>query len=211
MENQIQLKKEKRKENSGTYQNELYQLLNTKKTNYAGRGMDLEEDLNKSNEFYRQKGIAFIYKKPTPIKLVKIDYPSKQNKTTSVKIKEAYFESPSTTDYNGIYKAKYIDFEAKETKSKTSFPLSNIHPHQIKHLMRVLKHGGIGFVIIRLCAYDETYLVDAQYMIQRYQQNESKSIPYAELKDNGFLIKRGFTPRLHYLDVVDQCYFKEEA
>ncbi|MCI8850142.1 MAG: Holliday junction resolvase RecU [Erysipelotrichaceae bacterium] len=175
--------------------------------NYMGRGMSLEDDLNKSNEYYLEIERAVIHKKPIPVQIVRVDYPQR----SAAKIVEAYYKTPSTTDYNGIYRGKAIDFEAKETKSKTSFPLSNIHPHQIKHLMRVLKHGGIGFVIIRFCAYDETYLVDAQYMIQRYQQNESKSIPYAELKDNGFLIKRGFTPRLHYLDVVDQCYFKEEA
>ena len=30
----------------------------------------------------------------------------------------------------------YIDFEAKETKSTTSFALTNIHPHQIQHLKK---------------------------------------------------------------------------
>ncbi|MCI8588943.1 MAG: Holliday junction resolvase RecU [Bacilli bacterium] len=204
MENQIQLKKEKRKENSGTYQNELYQLLNTKKTNYAGRGMDLEEDLNKSNEFYRQKGIAFIYKKPTPIKLVKIDYPSKQNKTTSVKIKEAYFESPSTTDYNGIYKAKYIDFEAKETKSKTAFPLENIHTHQIEHLRNITKCGGIGFLIVRFSILKETYLLPTKDFFSYLETEKRKSIPYSFFQTNGYKIEESMYPRLDYLKIVDQ-------
>jgi len=41
-------------------------------------------------------------------------------------IKEAYFKQASTTDYNGVYKGRYIDFEAKETKLPSSFPLKNI-------------------------------------------------------------------------------------
>ena len=43
--------------------------------------------------------IEIIYKKPTPIKITKVDYPSR-DKTV---IKEAFFTVPSTTDYNGIY------------------------------------------------------------------------------------------------------------
>ena len=98
------------------------------KINHKNRGMTLESELNVTNEYYREIDKAYIYKKPTPIKIVKVDYPSRDKAV----IKEAYFTVPSTTDYNGIYKGLYIDFEAKETKSKTAFSLSNIHKHQ-KH------------------------------------------------------------------------------
>ena len=81
--------------------------------------MNLENDINESNAYYLEKDIAIIHKKPTPIGVVK---------QVANKITEAYFKSPSTTDYNGLYAGKYIDFEAKETKNKTSFPLNNIHP-----------------------------------------------------------------------------------
>lgn len=189
---------------SGTYQNELYQLLNKKKVNYAGRGMGLEEDINKSNEYYRDRNIAFIYKKPTPIKLVKIDYPSKQNKTTAVKIKEAYFESPSTTDYNGVYKAKYIDFEAKETKSKTSFPLENIHIHQINHLRNITNCGGIGFLIVRFTTQNETYLLEAKKLFSYLETSSKKSISYTYFQENAHKIEESMFPRLDYLKIVDQ-------
>src|SRR5574344_1617077 len=105
---------------------------NNKQINYGNRGMCLEDDINISNKFYLENNIAVVYKKPTPIKVVKVDY----NKRINTVIKEAYYEIPSTTDYNGIYKGKYIDFEAKETKCKTSFALSNIHSHQINHLIK---------------------------------------------------------------------------
>ena len=75
-------------------------------TNYGNRGMTLENELNSSNDYYRLIDKAIIYKKPTPIKITNVDYPSRDKAV----IKEAYFTVPSTTDYNGIYKGKYIDF-----------------------------------------------------------------------------------------------------
>ena len=98
------------------YPNGIIKKTVSHNVNYGNRGMTLENDLNITNSYYREIDKAYIYKKPTPIKIVKVDYISRQAAT----IKEAYFEEPSTTDYNGIYKGKYIDFEAKETKSKTS-------------------------------------------------------------------------------------------
>ena len=97
----------------------------------ANRGMDLEGDINASNEYYKEKGLCLITKRPTPINIVKVDY------SKGAIITNAYFEKQSTTDYNGVYKGRYIDFEAKQTKSKTSFPLANIPQQQIDHLKRV--------------------------------------------------------------------------
>ncbi|MCI9291840.1 MAG: Holliday junction resolvase RecU [Erysipelotrichaceae bacterium] len=181
-------------------------VQNNVRDNYMGRGMSLEDDLNKSNAYYMEMKRALIHKKPIPIQIVKVDYPQR----SSAKIVEAYYKTPSTTDYNGIYRGKAIDFEAKETKSKTSFPFKNFHPHQIKHLEQVLYHGGIGFVIIRFSYYDETYLIDAKFMIDAYYHYEKKSIPYETIKNNGSFIRQGLTPRLAYLDNVDECYFKED-
>ena len=39
----------------------------------ANRGMSLEEDINLSNEYYRDNGIALIHKRPTPINIVKVE------------------------------------------------------------------------------------------------------------------------------------------
>src|SRR5574344_2335571 len=118
------------------------------KISYANRGMDLEDEINATNHYYLDIDKAVVYKKPTPITISKVNY--KENR-----INEGYFRTPSTTDYNGLYKGYYIDFEAKETVNKTSFPLQNIHPHQIEHLKRVVKHGGIGFLIIRFKTINE--------------------------------------------------------
>ena len=168
----------------------------------ANRGMSLEEDINLSNEYYRDMGIALINKRPTPINIVKVDY------SRGARITDAYFEKQSTTDYNGVYKGKYIDFEAKNTKSETSFPLSNISEHQIVHLRNVIKHGGIAFFIICFQLKNEVYLLDASFVIEFYEKGGRKSIPYNIFKEKGVLIKQDYTPRLHYIDAVETLYFK---
>src|SRR5699024_2191841 len=110
---------------------------------YRNRGMSLEEDIHATNQFYIDTNKAIIHKKPTPIQIVKVHYP----KRSAAVITEGYFQAKSTTDFNGIYKGKHIDFEAKETKNKTTFPLKNFHDHQFEHMESVLEHGGICFAI----------------------------------------------------------------
>ena len=173
----------------------------------SSRGMNLEKELNHSNTYYKETNRALIYKKPTPVQIVHVDYPSRNK----ARIVEAYYTTPSTTDYNGIYRGRAIDFEAKETKSKTAFPFTSIHPHQIDHLKAVLEHGGIGFVIIRFSSYDETYLIDAQYFIEKYEDQARRSLAYKDVQIHGHLIQQSYLPRLNYLNIVDQLYFKEET
>lgn len=173
---------------------------NNNLSTYANRGMGLEYDINLSNEYYRIKDVAYIYKKPTPIKLVNVDYKKGL-------IKEAYFETPSTTDYNGIYNGKYIDFEAKETKSKTSFSLSNIHAHQIKHLINVKNKGAISFLIVRFTTLNETYFLSTEALEQFIKNYERKSIPIDFFKNYGTIIKMKYNPRIDYIEVINKLYF----
>lgn len=168
----------------------------------ANRGMDLEEDINKSNEYYKEKGLCLITKRPTPINIVKVDY------SKGAIITNAYFEKQSTTDYNGVYKGRYIDFEAKQTKSRTSFPLANIPEQQIKHLEGVLEQGGIAFFIIEFVVRDEVFLIDSSYVIDYYRHGERKSIPYEDFLKVAHKIKRGFAPRLDYLPIIEEIYCK---
>lgn len=175
----------------------------TPTTIYSNRGMSLEADLNVTNEYYRVTKKAIIYKKPTAITIVKVDYKSRQDAV----IKEAYFKTPSTTDYNGIYRGKYIDFEAKETRNKSFFPLANIHPHQIEHLRQICLHGGIGFVIVRFSCLNLTYFLESSKLIAFIESQERKSIPISYFKKEGYQIYDNYNPRLDYLKIVDQLYF----
>ena len=71
---------------NGTHKNNSLKRVKT----FANRGMNLEEDLNITNEYYLEKNIAVIHKKPTPIQVIK---------TSLNKITLAYFKEPSTTVY----------------------------------------------------------------------------------------------------------------
>ena len=157
--------------------------------------MNLEDDLNSTNNYYIEKEIAYVYKKPTPIKLVKVDY-------KKGKIEEAYFESPSTTDYNGIYNGYYIDFEAKETTNSKGFPLINIHRHQIKHIRNINKEKGICFLIVRFTKLNKTYLLMANDFIKFIDNNDKSIIPISYFEEYGYLIKDKFIPRVDYLEII---------
>ena len=167
----------------------------------ANRGMDFEKNINLSNEYYKEHDVCVITKRPTPINVVKVDY------SKGAKITHAYFEEQSTTDYNGVYKSRYIDFEAKNTKNKTSFPLNNITKHQIEHLKRVIRHGGIAFFIIQFESLGKVYILDASFVIHFYEKEERKSIPISCFEESGIEVEQSFNPRLKYIDAIEKLYF----
>ena len=169
--------------------------------NYGNRGMGLEDDINVTNKYYVDKNIAFIYKKPTPIQVTKIDYSNK-----GMMIKEAFFKEPSTTDYNGLYKGMYIDFEAKETNNKTSFPLANIHPHQINHIRNIINNGGIGFLIVRFTKLYKDYLLLGKDFINYIDNNDRKSIPLEYFEEKGYILENSYMPRIDYLKIIETIY-----
>lgn len=176
-------------------------LNTTKNITYDNRGMNLEEDINITNRYYIDNNIAFIYKKPTPLQITKVEF-SRNNAI----IKEAYFKEPSTTDYNGLYKGKYIDFEAKETESKTSFPLKNIHKHQINHIKNIVNNNGIAFVIVRFNKLNKTFLLLGEDLIHFITNNDRKSIPLDFFNKNAYLIEEKYSPRIDYLKIIDLLY-----
>lgn len=171
------------------------------KTSYSGRGMQLEADINSTNKYYLINNIAVIHKKPIPIQIVEVDYPNRSN----AMIKKAFYQTPSTTDYNGIWNGYYIDFEAKETNSATSFALANIHKHQIEHMQAVYNHRGIAFVIVRFKKIDRTFLMPAKYIFSFYNRAETggrKSITLKEFEETSFELEFNYKIRLDYLQVI---------
>lgn len=179
------------------------------KVNYGNRGMSLEEDINLTNQQYLTSNKAVIHKKPTPIQVVKVDYP----KRSAAKITEAYYQQSSTTDYNGVYKGYYLDFEAKETKNKTSFPLSNFHNHQIEHMRKSSDHGGICFTIVRFSTLDKLYILHSDFLLEwwdkQFLPTGRKSIPLKAIQEKTIALKYGFNPRIPYLEAIDDWLMNE--
>ncbi len=124
-------------------------MKNCNTIKYGKRGMIFEDLLNKTNTYYKENNICIIYKKPTPIKILKTD---------NNMITKATFDKKSTTDYNGVYNGYYIDFEAKTTSSD-EFILSNILDHQRQHLINIKDHGGISFVLIYFQKHHKTFIL----------------------------------------------------
>lgn len=180
-------------------------IKNPKISHPKTHGLLFENALNISNEYYKIHNQALIYKKPTPIQVVKVHYPER----SQAKITEGYFKTPSTTDYNGIYRGKYIDYEAKET-NKLSFDFKHIFVHQIDHLVTVDKMGGIAFVIIYFKKVNKVYIIDIKVFNQLYLESLNggvKSIKLEKVSQIGHLVKLGYTPPIDYLKAIDELYF----
>ena len=179
-------------------------IKNNKLINYGNRGMTLEEDINLTNNYYKEKDIALIYKKPIPIKVLKIN-------ETKTRIKDGFYEQKSTLDYSGIYKEVVTivkelvenSVDAKETNSKTSFSILNIQPHQIEHIKNIIHFKGISFLIIRFNLLNETYLLEGHKLLAFLEENERKSIPLSYFQENCPKIALKYAPRLDYLKVID--------
>jgi recombination protein U len=176
-------------------------LKNLSQNSFKNRGMTFEHDINVSNQYYLDKDKAVITKRPTPINVVKVDYQS------GAKITHAYFEKQSTTDYNGIYRGKYLDFEAKSTLSMSSLPIANITIHQRKHLEKIVNHGGIAFLLISFNKRDEIFVLKAEDFLIFTSKENRKSLPYAWIQAKGALVSVQYQPRLDYLSAVDRLFF----
>lgn len=174
-----------------------------KDLSFSNRGKTLEDELNETNDYYLQLGLAVIHKKPVPLQIVKVEYPSR----SAAVIREAYFQAPSTTDYNGVWNGRYIDFEAKETQNKTSFPLQNIHDHQIHHMSKVVKQNGTAFMIIRFSSWQRYFIMpfkELEVFWNRMMTGGRKSITLQEIEETSFEITPGAFPRIDYLPLLNK-------
>ena len=176
---------------------------------FANRGMRFEEAINQSNAYYLNRQAAVIHKKPTPVQIVKVDYPRR----SAAVIKEAYFREASTTDYNGVYRGYYLDFETKETQNKTSFPFKNFHEHQIQHMENCLTQQGVCFVLLWFSSLQRCFFLTSSNLSTEWHQQKTtgkKSLPLAYIEKNGIEIIPGIAPRIPYLKAVDQFLSMKE-
>ena len=162
------------------------------------RGSTLEDFINLSNEKYLSSGLAVIQKIPTPIKPIKIDKDSRH-------ITLAYFDQKSTVDYIGVVQGIPVCFDAKETSVDT-FPLTNIHPHQITFMEDFEKQHGISFIILYFSARDEFYYIpfcDIMKFWLRGENGGRKSFTYDEI-DKNYQIHGSKGVIVHYLEALQK-------
>lgn len=169
------------------------------------RGSTLEDFINYSNDSYREKKLALIQKIPTPITPINID---KENRH----IKLAYFDQKSTVDYIGTVQGIPICFDAKECAAKT-FPLHNVHAHQIQFMKEFEEQKGVAFIILYFTALDEVYYIpfkDLYYFWKRMEDGGRKSFTYDEL-DKGWKIPRYRDILIHYLEILNRDLISREV
>ena len=146
------------------------------------RGSTLEELINRTNEQYREKGLALIQKVPTPITPIQID-PVKRHITL------AYFEKKSTVDYIGAVQGIPVCFDAKECKTDV-FPLANVHPHQLQFMKEFEGQKGISFLLLYFSAENRFYYLRFRELLKFWERREKggrKSFRMDELNGDFFL------------------------
>lgn len=160
------------------------------------RGSGLEDLINHTNERYRENRLALIQKVPTPITPIEIDKASRH-------ITLAYFGQKSTVDYIGAVQGIPVCFDAKECKTDT-FPLHNIHPHQIAFMGEFEQQGGVAFIILSFTERNETYYLPFDHVARFWRRMEDggrKSFTYEEI-DHSFAIRAHRDMYVHYLEAL---------
>ena len=162
------------------------------------RGSTLEDIINHTNEVYREKKLALIQKIPTPITPITIEKSTRH-------ITLAYFDQKSTVDYIGAVQGIPVCFDAKECAVKT-FPLQNVHEHQIRFMKEFEEQGGIACIILHFTALDELYYVpfrDLETFWKRMQDGGRKSFTYDEV-DKSYQIRASRDILVHYLETIQK-------
>lgn len=146
------------------------------------RGSTLEEMINRTNEKYLENHLALIQKVPTPITPITIDQATRH-------ITLAYFDQKSTVDYIGVVQGVPVCFDAKECNSDT-FPLQNIHEHQVRFMEEFERQDGIAFFLISYTKRDQLYYLPFRDLLKfwnRSKEGGRKSFRYDELDPEYFL------------------------
>lgn len=162
------------------------------------RGSALEDLINRTNERYLERGLALIQKIPTPITPVRMDKERRQ-------ITLAYFEQRSTVDYIGAVQGIPVCFDAKECADST-FPLQNIHEHQVVFMEHFEKQGGISFLLIAFTRQGRAYYMrfeELRHFWNRAMKGGRRSFRMDELDPRFFLDIRNncYVP---YLDMINR-------
>lgn len=146
------------------------------------RGSTLEDLVNRTNEKYLQNNLALIQKVPTPITPINIDKATRH-------ITLAYFDQKSTVDYIGVVQGVPVCFDAKECHTDT-FPLANIHEHQVEFMRNFEAQDGVAFILISFTHKNEFYYMRFEELLgfwNRMKEGGRKSFRYDELDERFFL------------------------
>jgi recombination protein U len=168
------------------------------------RGSLLEDLINRTNEKYRETGLALIQKIPTPITPMQIDRETRH-------ITLAYFNQKSTVDYIGAVQGIPVCFDAKECAEAT-FSLQNIHPHQVQFMREFEAQDGVAFFLIFFTRENLFYYLPFRHFLpfwERAQTGGRRSFRLDEL-DMTYVIPDEQGLMVPYLDMVNKDLLERE-
>lgn len=169
------------------------------------RGSTLEELVNLTNEKYRMNKLALIQKVPTPIKPIRIDKETRQ-------ITLAYFDQKSTVDYIGVVQGVPVCFDAKECATD-SFPLANIHDHQVEFMQEFEEQNGIAFFLVYFSARNVFYYLPfdkLKFFWDRAKNGGKKSFRFEELEEENIITSTSGV-FIHYLEPLSKDLTNRES
>lgn len=163
------------------------------------RGSVFEDFINTTNQFYLDNGLALIQKIPTPITPIEMD----KNKGH---ITLAFFDKKSTVDYIGVVQGIPVCFDAKEC-TKDTFPLQNIHSHQVEFMNQFDSQSGYAFILIYFTNYDVYYYLTLEklnFFWERQENGGRKSFRFDELDEDYFFKAKMGEEIVPYLEMLDK-------
>lgn len=166
-------------------------------------GLAFENSLYISNQMYLRKRIAVINKRATPVKVVR---------SVGSFVKEGYFEESSTVDYDGVYRAKSIQFDAKSILTLDRFDLSRVKKHQYEHLLICHQLGAFCFLLIEFISQRKIYLLKFETLrsyMEVSKKGGRKSIRIEDFDVYAYEVEKYLGGRVpvDYLTTVDKAFF----
>lgn len=170
--------------------------------NYNGQAF--EQMIDYSNEVYKRLNMAVVHKRPTPVKVTR---------SAGTKVLAGFFEKKSTVDYDGIYRGRRLDYEAKSIESLDRFDLKRVEDHQYTHLEQCYQHGSLTFVLIEFVKQRKVYLLPFETLKSYKEQARrggKKSIRIEDMDIHAYEVQPAGVP-VDYLPVVKKIWFSESA
>ena len=163
-----------------------------------------EKEIELTNQNYERRGIGVITKIPNGNKTVK----------TAAGIRTMNTDKTGC-DFIGHIQGVPIAFDAKNTKSKTNFPLEvykkqMVKPHQEEFLNVFYNNGknhSIAFLLIRFELFNKCFAVPIHLWFKwknEMKRQNKKSIPIALFNDSLIVEQRGY-----FWDYINNSWINE--
>ncbi|MGL5438378.1 MAG: Holliday junction resolvase RecU [Metamycoplasmataceae bacterium] len=155
------------------------------------RGMLLEKIINKTINSYKNNGTALFHKKNLDIKFERVD--------KELNVYNSVISKKSTVDYYGIYKGRFIAFEAKST-NKEYLSFSNFKEHQHNYLLEIEKYLGIAFYIILFKKTSEFFIIKASNINLQIKKSITKDF----ILNNGYYLEIIYPGYIDFLSFINK-------